>query len=244
MEFELVVAKLRHAFTALPGGRGLLSPCNRLLKQRPPVVYFHCNEPLCSAISNCWTNLRESTRRPTRCRELVAGWPDFVGIVNASSQGVGGIIIGKLSKCPPMVFWLQWLMDITANVISNRNPKGMITNSDLELAGLVILWLMMEHVCGSLAEKRVALLSNKTPTVSWVQQMASRSSLVAEQLIRILVLRFNLQKVCPITMLHIAGDQNAMTDIPSRLFGSKPKWHFQAELDLLTFFNTSFPLPH
>jgi hypothetical protein len=27
-EFESVVAKLRHAFTALPGGRGLLSPCN------------------------------------------------------------------------------------------------------------------------------------------------------------------------------------------------------------------------
>jgi hypothetical protein len=31
-EFELVVAKLRHAFVALPGGRGLLSPTNRLLK--------------------------------------------------------------------------------------------------------------------------------------------------------------------------------------------------------------------
>jgi hypothetical protein len=44
-------------------------------------------------------------------------------------------------------------------------------------------------------------------------------------------------------MLHIAGDQNAMTDIPSRSFGSKPKWHFQSELDFLTFFNNSFPLP-
>ncbi len=41
VEFESVVAKLRYAFTALPGGWGLLSPCNRLLKQHPPVVYFH-----------------------------------------------------------------------------------------------------------------------------------------------------------------------------------------------------------
>ncbi len=32
-EFKSIVAKLRHAFTALPGGRGLLSPCNRLLKK-------------------------------------------------------------------------------------------------------------------------------------------------------------------------------------------------------------------
>jgi hypothetical protein len=74
--------------------------------------------------------------------------------------------------------------------------------------------------------------------------MASRSSLVAEQLIRVLALRFNLHKVCPITTLLIAGDQNAMTNIPSRSFGSEPKWHFKMDLDLLTFFNVTFPLPH
>ena len=73
--------------------------------------------------------------------------------------------------------------------------------------------------------------------------MASRSSLVAEQLIRVLALRFNIQAVCPITTLHIAGDQNAMTDIPSRSFGSEPKWHFKTDIDLLTFFNATFPLP-
>ena len=243
IEFESVVAKLRHAFTALPGGRGLLSPCNRILKLRPQIVYFHRNEPLRSAISNCRTLLRESTTRPTRCRELVAGWPDYVGVVDASSHGVGGVIIGELSECKPTVFRLQWPPDITASVISESNPKGTITNSDLELAGLVILWLMMEHACGTLTEKRVALFSDNSPTVSWVQRMASRSSLVAEQLIRVLALRFNIQTVCPITTLHIAGDQNAMTDIPSRSFGSEPKWHFKTDIDLLTFFNATFPLP-
>ena len=242
-EFESVIAKLRHAFTALPGGRGLLSPCNRLLKRRPPVVYFHRNEPLHAAISNCRTILRESTNRPTRCRELVAGWPDFIGVVDASSHGVGGVIIGELSECPPTVFRLQWPPDITANVISEATPEGTITNSDLELAGLVLLWLMMEHVCGPLAEKRIALFSDNSPTVSWVQRMACRSSLVAEQLIRVLALRFNIHKICPITTLHIAGDQNSMTDIPSRSFGSEQKWHFQSEHELLTFFNANFTLP-
>ncbi len=242
-EFESVVVKLRHAFTALPRGRGLLSPCNWLLKRSPPVVYFHRNKPLCSAMSDCCTILRESTRRPTWCRKLVAGWPDFVGVFDASSHGVGGVIIGELSACLPTVFRIRWPPDITASVVSDKNPEGMLTNLDLELAGLVLLWLMMEHVCGPLAKKRVALFSNNSPTVSWVQRMASRASLVAEQLIRILALRFNVHKVCPITMLHIAGDQNAMTNIPSCSFGSKPQWHFQSELDFLTFFNNSFPLP-
>ena len=31
-EFKSAIAKLQHAFTALPGGWGLLSPCNCLLK--------------------------------------------------------------------------------------------------------------------------------------------------------------------------------------------------------------------
>ncbi len=93
-----------------------------------------------------------------------------------------------------MVFRLQWPPDITKNVVSGVNPKGTITNSELKLAGLVLLWLMMEHVCGPLAEKRIALFSNNIPTVSWVQRMACRSSLVAEQLIRVLALQFNLQK--------------------------------------------------
>jgi hypothetical protein len=30
-EFKSTIAKIRHAFTCIPAGRGLLSPCNRLL---------------------------------------------------------------------------------------------------------------------------------------------------------------------------------------------------------------------
>ena len=120
----------------------------------------------------------------------MAGWPVFIGAVDTSNHGVGSVIISKLLECPPTVFRLQWPPDTTKNVISEANPKGTITNSDLELVGLVLLWLMMEHVCGPLAEKRITLFSNNSPTVSWVQQMAchSSSSLVAEQLIRVLAL--------------------------------------------------------
>ncbi len=45
-------------------------------------------------------------------------------------------------------------------------------------------------------------------------------------------------------MLHIVGDQNSMTDIASRLFGSESKWHFKSDSTLLTFFNFNFTLPN
>jgi hypothetical protein len=139
---------------------------------------------------------------------------------------------------------MRWPPDITSSVISDRNRHGQIPNSDLEMAGLLLLWLMIEHICESLTEKRIALFSDNCPTVSWVQRMACRSSLIAEQLLRVLTLRMNAQQSCPLTTLHIAGDQNSMTDIPLRSFGSKAKWHFKTESDLLTFFNTTSPLPN
>ena len=50
-DFESIVAKIRHAFTAIPAGRGLLSPCNRILQKKPPVVYLHRNPVLLAALA-------------------------------------------------------------------------------------------------------------------------------------------------------------------------------------------------
>jgi hypothetical protein len=57
------------------------------------------------AIKGCRMLLRESTKDPTQCKELVLVWPDFVGIVDASSHGVGGVVIGELLECIPTAFW-------------------------------------------------------------------------------------------------------------------------------------------
>ena len=42
----------------------------------------------------------------------------------------------------------------------------MITNSDLEMTGLLLLLLVMEDVVCNLKEVNVALFSDNTPTVS------------------------------------------------------------------------------
>jgi hypothetical protein len=43
---------------------------------------------------------------------------------------------------------------------------------------------------------------------------------------------------------HIKGKENAITDIPSRSFGTEPKWHFKSNTESRTFFNSHFPLPN
>jgi hypothetical protein len=172
-----------------------------------------------------------------QCRELTCGWPDYIGIVDASSHGVGGVMVGELSGCVPTVFRWQWPEDIHTQVISFDNPAGNITNSDLEMAGLLILWLVIEGICGSLTEKRIALFGDNSPSISWVARLGSRRSSVAENLIQALALRLKLQRACPLTPIHIEGDRNAISDVPSRSFGSNPAWKCDTDDTLLTLFD-------
>jgi len=103
-KFESFIAKIRHAFTAIPAGRGLLTPCNKMLQMKLPVVYLHRNAVLLAAVARCRTLLRESLDSPTRCRKLVSGWLDYIGVCDASSHGVGGVIFGETESCLPTVF--------------------------------------------------------------------------------------------------------------------------------------------
>jgi hypothetical protein len=103
-EFKTVVAKIRHAFTAIPARWGLLTPCNKILQKKPSLVYLQQNPALLAAIMGCRTLLRESSDSPTRCCKLVGGWPDYIGVCDALSHGVGSIVFGKNEACVPTVF--------------------------------------------------------------------------------------------------------------------------------------------
>ena len=242
-EFQSVIAKVRHAFITIPAGRGLMSPFNKLLRLQPTRVFLHRNKTVRTALSECRTFLRESISTPTKCISLVSAWPDYVGITDASSFGAGGIILGENKATPLTVFRVQWPQDITDAVVSATNPKGKLTNNDLEMAGLLLLWLAMEETCEDLQGCHVTLFSDNTPTVSWVQRMAAKHSDVAMQLLRVLALRMQIRRTSPLTPLHIAGIDNEMADIASRSFGSEPKWLCTTDTELTNMFTSLFPPP-
>jgi hypothetical protein len=215
-EFESVIAKICYAFTSIPAGRRLLSPCKRLLKKQPQFIYLACNETLCQSIEHIRTLLRDSTLTPMRCRKLVIAWTDFIGVCNASSHGVRGVILGENSTCTPTVFRYEGPDKIQSSIQTQSNPSGTITNSNLKMAGILLLWLIMGKVCPPLIKKHVPLFSNNTPIISWVSCLASKKSKVAKLLVRALALRLKATRTCPLTLCHIAGLHNSMTDIPSR----------------------------
>ena len=89
------------------------------------------------------------------------------------------MIIGELTACVPTVFQVEWPEDIKTNLVTEENPNGKLTNSDLEMARLLLLWLVMEKVCGLKVASHDALFSDNSPTMHWMRRMAAKGSLVA-----------------------------------------------------------------
>jgi hypothetical protein len=73
------------------------------------------------------------------------------------------------------------------------------------MAGLLLLWLAMKGVCTLLREKQIALFGDNSPSIGWVARLASKWSLVAENLVQALALHLKIQRACPLTSIHIEG---------------------------------------
>jgi hypothetical protein len=78
--------------------------------------------------------------RPIEIYEIMSdAFPSTWGACNASEQGIGGVHFIPLSdSCAlPMLWRSCWTRNIIDSLVSSSNPNSTITNSDLELAGII-----------------------------------------------------------------------------------------------------------
>ena len=171
------------------------------------------------------------------------GWPDFVGFCDACKWGAGGVWLSGKSQLHPIVWRVQWPPDISQRFQSSHNPEGDLTINDLEMAGLLLHCLVLEQVVPNLENKHAAAWCDNTSTVSWARRLASKRSLVGQRLLRALAIRHAATKSSPLAPWSIAGANNHMADLASRSFRRGGKGNFElTDLELLTMFNSKFPL--
>ena len=220
-----------------------MSPCNVIPRKESKFVFLYRNEHILTELMDCCNFLRKYKLLLIKCTELVSGCTDLVGVKDALEQGLVGVIIGYNEACTPTVFQMEWPPGINNGINSLPNLNGNIINSDLKLAGLVLLYLIMEEVCELLSGKHVKFFINNKPTVHWVQILAPNISVVTGHLILSLALWLIIKVVSPLTKMHIAGVDNATTETPPRSFGSEAKFYCKNYTKLLHLFNSKFPIP-
>ena len=123
----------------------------------------------------------------------------------------------------------------------DKNRTGKLTINDLELAGLVLGWLVLEYVSNVLMYKHIRLFCDNTLAVSWAYKGHTTTSLVAGRLLRLLAIRQRTGQTSSLMPMNIAGKDNAMADILSRAFKSGEFFH--AKANLTKYFNIHFSLP-
>ncbi|KAL7548224.1 hypothetical protein ACHAWF_016570 [Thalassiosira exigua] len=117
-------------------------PCKRLsLKKSGPWVAL--NKGVHHALDGfCWLHANIS-KRPTRMAKLISLAPSTEGHHDTSGTGKGevwfpsSLLVPRRGchACQPLLWRLRWPEYITKRLVTESNPNGTITNSDLELAG-------------------------------------------------------------------------------------------------------------
>ncbi len=171
-----------------------------------------------------------------------------MGYHDAAAAGAAGVWFSLTGNMPPSVWRAAFPPDIESEVVSNDNPDGRLTNSNLELAAKVLAVGVVLATAPEVKHIPLGTLCDNTPTVSWIDKMASKAKgPTAGHLLRGLAIMLHCNKAGRLNTVHVKGDNNIMADVTScpakaqKLFcASNPL----SDLDFLASFDTMFPFPH
>lgn len=237
-DYQKIVGKLVHAAYGIAGGKGLLSPLYRVLQKAPPWVQI--TPTIKSALQDWKPLIRDLARNPTHVSLLVHQEPHIIQYTDACGLGAGGVVVGGKEDLHPIVWQYEWPEEVKRELITDKNPNGSLTINDLELAGILLGWLIIEIARVNLHHKHVGSFCDNTAAVSWARKMQSSKSVAAARLLRFLALRQRTRQASPLTSTYIPGELNELADICSRAF--KEGKFFRAHKNLLAYFNSHFPL--
>ena len=187
-KFQSVIGYMRHVTTILPAARGLFTPLNQALRGAPTAIALSANGEGHASLLDLRQLVLKLADQPTHvCEILVPPTPDYIGYCDPSGFGAGaGVWFSGTCPLPETVWRLQWPRDITAAIVSESNPLGVLTNSDLEMAAVVLNLGVLEVVAPSLRRKHIFVHSDNTTSVTWNTKMATKTvtSYAAHRLIR------------------------------------------------------------
>ena len=233
LKFQKIAGKLLHAALGIPGGRGLFTQIwSAMAKAKNGWVTVTKN--LKCIFSDFKWLFNELANSPINVAQIVPRLPEKHGYTDSCKYAAGGVWILPIQG--PHNRYIMWTVNFPPEIIQAFN-NGSITINDLELAGVVLGWLVLEHLVPSLHHAQIGIKCDNSSTVSWARKFTARS-LRAGHLLRALALRQQLCKAAPILVVHVPGIQNDMADVASR-YATTTSLNKNSP-NILSYFNTRF----
>lgn len=148
------------------------------------------NKGVCQALNDFHWLLCDILSRPTRIVELVPLFSSTKGHHDASSAGAGNVWFPARHLVPckevtdqPVVWQLRWSQRISDLLVTNTNPTGTISNSDLELAG-GLLHLEALSQAFDVRERTSLRKTDNLNTLFWKRKGIATTDKIPEHLLR------------------------------------------------------------
>ena len=227
------LGELRSMALGIPGSRGLFSLLQEGLRHTDR-YRIRITPEMRDQLSDFEHLAHSLGERPTELAEIVPDHPVALGPHDASGLGMGGAWLPATtnSNITPLVWrapFPQWVRD---DLVSFQNPHGTITNSDLELAGLIVHHDILAQTV-NVAGRTLAPLGDNTPTTAWSHKKSTTTTGPPAYLLRLNSIHQRHYRYNSYAS-YIPGPANGMADDPSRL------WHL-SDSQLLTHFDSTYP---
>ena len=243
-KWHKVLGELRSMSLALPGSRHLFSQMQEALTSRIG-QRINLRKGVHNALDDFRWLLQDIANRPTRMAEVVPLNPSAIGYHDASGKGAGGVWFKGPALHPrhnpkdkplpnPIVWRLEWPKHIQDALVTEDNPFGTLTNSDLELAGGL---LHLEAIANNFDVRERTILSktDNLATLYWQRKGSATTTAPPAHLLRLFGIHQRYHRYVP-RHDYIPGKSNPLADESSRLF-------YMNDSQFLTHLNSKFQQP-
>jgi hypothetical protein len=170
LEFQKIAGTLHHASMEFPGGRGLFPEIwSAMAKSKGGWVKITVS--LQNIFDDFLWLFREIANKPINVAQLVPSLPDIHGYSDACKHGAGGVWIIPHGNEVRYIYWTcAFPSDITAQMETRE-----LSINDLEMAGVLLEWLALEHLIPSMSNTQIGIQCDNTSTVHWTRKFTAWS---------------------------------------------------------------------
>ena len=211
-QWERILGKLRFVSVAIPGSASLFSAMQLALNKSED-SRVRITRALRDHIDAFSALAADLSARPTHLAEIIPQEPTLLGTTDAAKAGMGGVFYDSQGK--PYLWRFPFPEDIQRDLVSYDNPKGSITNSDLEQAGILAQTaLMARHF--NIRYATIANGADNTPAVCRMRKGAVTSDKAPAYLCDYASALQREHRYCSLNF-YLPGPDNVMADDASRL---------------------------
>jgi hypothetical protein len=130
----------------MPSTKGMFLPINKALKKKPTCIGLGNDSEISAALLDLAVLVGNLSTQATQVKQLVPDVHHCIGYCDTCTTVAGGIwMSGEAASLRPIVWQVNFPHAISSQVVLDKNPRGCLTNLDLELAAVLLQYMILNQ---------------------------------------------------------------------------------------------------